>query len=605
MDLIFGNPLGFLALLGLPAVLLIHFLQRKARVEVISTLFLLENMKRDSLSGSRFERLRSSVPLWMQLLAVLLLTWLLTDPRWQRQETVQRIAVVLDSSSSMAVFEEKLRTRLRERLESLGEGALTTEFVVMETDLKRDRLYNGSDLETLTTTLQSWQPRLGAHDFGPALRVARSLVGADGLVIMATDHLLEELPYEAKLLSIGEPTENCGFAGLTIEEKDGQRIWRALIRNYGEKPATRTWSVQTEVLAGAASANQSASRRQTIEPGQTTAVQGAFPEGKDRLQLVMEPDAYRRDDVLPIIAPRPKPLTVQFPSGGKYKDLYQQVLGSFPHVGPVPPDTEADLSFLTYNPLKPAEASGNALIFIDDPLAAGELLQGPIVVENHPLVNELNWQALLGQKTIRIPSFPQDQALVWQGERPLIFLRRSGTASQLHINFDLNKSNATRLPAFVVLIHRFLESLRETKVGLEAANFETGQNLQFAFDRSDSAEPLTLNRLANGRRLEETTPLHRASLLTAPLEPGFFTVSQGQNALIEGAAHFADTREASFNGAASRDDLVTSGSTVLTGRHESDRFWRWWMLGLGLVLLLAWWFVRPRSPEPQPTTVSG
>ena len=47
------NPLGLLALLGIPAVLAIHFLQRKAVELPVSTLFLLERTQREAASGRR------------------------------------------------------------------------------------------------------------------------------------------------------------------------------------------------------------------------------------------------------------------------------------------------------------------------------------------------------------------------------------------------------------------------------------------------------------------------------------------------------------------------------------------------------------------------
>ncbi|MGB0775204.1 MAG: hypothetical protein ACPGUY_05125, partial [Akkermansiaceae bacterium] len=46
--------------------MLIHFLQRRAKVETISTLFLLRQTQRESTSGRRFDRLVNSVPLWLQ-----------------------------------------------------------------------------------------------------------------------------------------------------------------------------------------------------------------------------------------------------------------------------------------------------------------------------------------------------------------------------------------------------------------------------------------------------------------------------------------------------------------------------------------------------------
>ena len=103
-SLLFSNPAGFWALLGIPAVLLIHFLQRESRRVRASTLFLLEQLAPESAQGRRFERLRNSAALWLQLLAVLLFAWLLAGPRWLRPDSVQKVVFVLDSSASMSAF---------------------------------------------------------------------------------------------------------------------------------------------------------------------------------------------------------------------------------------------------------------------------------------------------------------------------------------------------------------------------------------------------------------------------------------------------------------------------------------------------------------------
>ena len=97
MPIVFANPLGFLALLGIPAILLIHLLQRQSQKFPISTLFMLDAIDRQSLKGQKLDRLRNSVPLWLQLLSVLVLTWLLIQPLWTRESQVQQIVIVIDN----------------------------------------------------------------------------------------------------------------------------------------------------------------------------------------------------------------------------------------------------------------------------------------------------------------------------------------------------------------------------------------------------------------------------------------------------------------------------------------------------------------------------
>ena len=183
MSLTFANLAGFWALLGIPLVLAIHFLQRQSQVVTISTLFLLDQMRRESVSGRRFERLRSSIPLWLQLLMVLLLTWLLVQPRWIRPDSVQRIAVVLDSSASMSAFKQNLEEGLNRELQKVGQSAFRTEYVAIDSRLAGEPIYNGTEMPELIEAVREWDPAGPAHDFGSALRVGRSLVGGEGLVV--------------------------------------------------------------------------------------------------------------------------------------------------------------------------------------------------------------------------------------------------------------------------------------------------------------------------------------------------------------------------------------------------------------------------------------
>ncbi|RYD48518.1 MAG: hypothetical protein EOP85_03375, partial [Verrucomicrobiaceae bacterium] len=226
-----ANPLGLLALLGIPAVLAIHFLQRKAVELPVSTLFLLERTQRDAASGRRFERIIPSVPLWMQLLAVLLLAWFLAEPRIQKAGSVQRVAVVLDSSASMGVFKKDAIERLMAELPQFQGPATTIELTVMEAAPGRPRLYAGTSVDELKEVLGKWQPSDGVTDPTQALRLARSLVSREGSVIYLTDTPAESLPFESKLIAVGEAISNVGFTGVSFTREEGALVWRALVRN--------------------------------------------------------------------------------------------------------------------------------------------------------------------------------------------------------------------------------------------------------------------------------------------------------------------------------------------------------------------------------------
>ena len=292
----FAHPAALWCLLGLPAVLAIHFLQRRSRREVVTTLFLLQQMRRESEVGNRFERLRSSIPLWLQLLMVLVFTWLLAGPRWLKKDAVQRIAIVMDASASMSAFRGDAESSVRSTLSMLISPLARVELTLLSTDPGQPALYHGASQSDLTSALPQWQPLLGVHDFNPSLRTARGLVGAQGSIILISDHVLAEaLPFEAALLSIGQETANVGWAGVTVEEKDGQLFWRALLRNYSAQPQDREW----RAVAGG---KTSAPTKLTLAPLESRTLSGPFPP-EDELMLSLTADAFTLDDNLPLLRP--------------------------------------------------------------------------------------------------------------------------------------------------------------------------------------------------------------------------------------------------------------------------------------------------------------
>jgi hypothetical protein len=580
----FGNPLGFLALLGIPAVLAIHLLQQKSRLLTVSTLFLLEQFSRESIGGSRVERLRNSIPLWLQLLMVLAVTWLLVQPRWMRKDAVQRVGIVIDSSASMSVYREGLKRELEAGLGTLATLVNRSEYVVLESRLGRERLYNGSDRAALLDALEGFDPVGGAHDFVPALRAARSLIGPEGVLVLVTDHPLASLPYETKVLSIGQPAENVGFAGLTIDDEEGVPLWKGLVRNYGQTEQRRRWWLESE-------GQRTGERTLVLAPGVAQTLQGPFPEGVDRATLILEGDAFTLDDTLPMIRPKAKELKIWRAGEAKPDDVYGKLFRSYRDVLLVPDPAEADLTVIRYNPLDPVSPPTHACIFVDDPLKEGSYLKGEIVSTNHKLMENLTWQGLLCRDSLRLPARDSDEVLLWIGDQPMIFLRHETDKRQLGFAFDLDQSNAARLPAFVVLIHRFLEGIREEKLAPENRNAETGQDLAFAYSTGEGAAPLTLESAA----MTKEFTLADAALIDAPPRPGFFRVLQGENGLIDGAAHFADTREADFRESDAVNELGGIEPVLVERHSRQDSWWRLWTLVVTLVLLASWYFSRPVS----------
>lgn len=583
----FAHPAALWCLLGLPAVLAIHFLQRRSRREVVTTLFLLQQMRRESETGNRFERLRTSIPLWLQLLMVLIFTGLLAGPRWMKKDAVQRIAIVMDASASMSAFRSEAEAAVRNTLGTLLSPLARAELSLLSSDPGQPALYHGASEADLGAALPQWQPLLGVHDFTPSLRTARGLVGAQGSLVFISDHLLAEaLPFEATLISVGKDTANVGWAGVTVEEKDGQLFWRALLRNYSSQPQDREWRAE-------AGGKASAATRVTLAARESRTLSGPFP-AEDELQLVLTADAFTLDDALPLLRPRPKILGLHVPVSPVQDGSAElrELLEKFTETQFAASTAEADVRGIVWPPSIALEANQNAIVFASPARGESSAWQrGSIVAEAHPLMEGLNWQSLLVREGMIVPRDDRDRVLLWQGDRPLISLRRTAAAAQqLFCHFDLLSSNVRKLPALAVLIHRFLQTARQEKIAPEAANFDLHQRLLLAHLRGEKAVPLQLTTRTPATTISVSTA--QAHLLRAPAQPGFFEVKQGDTLLLHGAAHFADAREADLQQAKPFQDLAKLKLTQTEITLEANSPQQLWLLLLITALLGSWWWSR-------------
>jgi len=577
MSLIISNPIGLWALLGIPAVLVIHFLQHEARRFQASTLFLLEHLAQESTEGRVFERIRNSAQLWLQLLAVLLLTWLLIQPRWQRPDSFQRIVVVLDSSVSMTAYQSRVADQVGPTLRRLDRAAATTEWRLIESDSTRPTLYAGTDLSELLLRMGAWNPRLGTHDVSPALDLARSLAGARGTVILVSDHMRNVSSRTVGLIGVGKPFSNLGFTGLRVSGDGGEQAWHAMVRNHGANPAVTTWH---------AVAGETESPRQPLElgPGESRVLKGSFPPDVQQMTLQLGGDEFTLDDQLHLLRPIPKRLEILSKVSGEDRELVGKFVGSIANAKEVGLEARHDIEIVHYEPGRlPVPVGADICI----PRSAGgfeTLTAGLIVQEKHELTDGLTWQGLLCRPVGGLEVDERVTVLVWLGKQPILALREDAGARQLIVGFTLAGSNADRLPAFVILLHRFVEQVRLEKKVRESRNVEANQRLELAVDIE--GPELILQSL--GIESAASYPSRQAALVRAPREPCFFTVRQGERDVFRGAARFADAREADFREASSFDQVGESAEMIEVEHSRSDPWIPMWIALVAAALMLSW-----------------
>jgi len=577
MGLSFANPAAAWMLLGLPAVLAIHFLQSRNRPREISTLFLLDLLPEESKRGAVFTCLRNSLQLWLHLLAVLLLSLLLAQPRLTLRESVQSIAVVLDDTAHMRAYRDRTLDTLRAELRRLAGPAARSEWLITTSDVSAPPLYRGETLAEALDALQAWAPAQLRHDPAPALTRARERVGPDGLLLWVTAHPPEAPPAGARVLGVGQALDNTGFTGVRVQAlPDGRIEWTASIAGFATAPAGR------ELIVEVPGRGAAPPQRISLSPDSLATLRGTLPEGSARGLLRLSPDAYDLDDVFPFVLPRPKVLRVNAPANDAWAGRVLGLSAALSHEEP------ADFVWEPVGEGDPPPDRSGIFVYAGD--KEGEF--GEILAEDHPLVRDLNWNGFLGRPMAKFRLRPGDQPLVWMGANPLLVLRENGSVRQLILCFNPERGNAERMPAVVLTLSRFIERLREQKVGYEAVNLETHQRIRLATDAGAGDLRLRFTPVDRAAREWSARP---GALLFAPSEPGFLEIQQGENPLLEAAVAMADSSIADLRAATSRNLPRTLLAELHERNSRRDAFTPLWLALLGLVFLLSWQRGRPRE----------
>lgn len=493
----------------------------------------------------------------------------------------------------MSVFKEQITAAIREEIPRLQGAAANTEIWLMESDPTKTKVYQGNSAESMIESFSQWNATSGATDPTNTIRIARSLIGAEGALTYITDTPpLSTLPYNTSLVAIGNHIPNCGLTGVSFEQRGEDTIWKALVKNYSNSDQQRTWHLESTQNG---QSTRTKDQPLNLKAGQIVTIQGVFPRNTERCRINLNHDQFSVDDTLPLVRPLPKPLNVESSLPTKHQTIGERILTSFPHLIPTTESTQTDL-LLTSTSTTPSNS--HLIVFPEDQSTSRPYLTGSITAPKNDLTEGLNWQTLLVRDSLSLPYTDADTVLLWQGERPLILLRYHPEEKYqaLIFNFDISRSNALKQPATAILLLRFCNQIRHHKVAPETRITETDEPLQLAYHQTENSPPLVIRTLnLIGKTLDQKTLNQYRSGIFAPSQPHFFSIHQGEITLFTSACYFADTREADFS-LCQTDSLYSATSPQASDRHtREDHYWRIWVCLILAILTASWWFATGRK----------
>ncbi len=346
-----ANPAGLaLGALAIPVIAL-HILRPRRREVTVSSTYLWRTVERPVSSATPWQRLRWSVLLALQLLAVALLAVGVARPvRLSPAVLSAHTVFIVDASASMRatdVAPDRLHAalaRLTALADQLPEGGLAS--VVVAGEHPRVALTASSDRPALQAALRTVAAGSGRADFAAAFSLAESLDTGTSPIgyVLLTDGGLGDgddklLPPGTRYESIGANALNRAVERVDVEARGSGLHARVTVRNYGSSDVTQPLRIDVDGVSAA-------TQQVTIPSGRSTVVEVDLPAG-ERIEARLDGgDILAADDAQVAVATRrPTRKVLLVGAGTFWSDLLTSIPGITVDVaptGPVPDGTGYD-----------------------------------------------------------------------------------------------------------------------------------------------------------------------------------------------------------------------------------------------------------------------
>lgn len=621
----FLAPLGLLALLALPLIIILHMLRERRRRVVVPSLLLWQLLPRRQ-EAQRRRRLPLTLLLLLHLLAAALLALALGRPQWSLAlfGGAGHTAIVIDTSTSMAAPAPGLGgTRLeaaqaRARALIAGLGARQTATLIAAGP--SPRLVDSAGPEgaaRLLAALEGLRAGGTGSDLDAALTLAEaSLQGRDrARVVVITDAALPApqlsalaarpaaLPVE--WVNVGAPIDNRAMVALAARPRGAVGPIQVYARavNYGQTPL-RT------VVRLLGDGQLLDTRAVNLQPAGEVELTWAVPRGVVELRAELDgADGLPADDVATISLDQTRPVSALLVSDAPA--ALERALRALPGVavttiapGQYAGAPEAGVADLTVfdGYLPPAWPPGGVLVVNPPPgsplLDVGERPREPGPDQRAPRATEAGAELLDGLSLASV-SFgaardvappPWARTLLARGDQPLILRGRVGSSEVAVWAFDLAQGNlATRL-AFPLLTARTVRDLTPAPLPASAL---LGEELRLVPD-------------PRAAWVELAAPDGSVAVLTAtpgeplPLaldQPGVYTLAERAEGRTLYTGRLAVNAGAPFESDLTPRALPPSLSPAAAAGLRDDQsrpLWPWLAAAALAVMMAEWFYVHGR-----------
>ncbi|MCA8975012.1 MAG: VWA domain-containing protein [Planctomycetes bacterium] len=472
-------PLGLLALLGVPLVVLLHLYRRRLRERRTAAVFLFLGERLVTDAGRTRTRLLRTPSLWLECLMALLLALWLAGPSFGGAAARHVVFVLDDSASMLAGGREAALAAVEERLAALSSHDRVS---VLRTGPRPEVLVGPRALPSeITPALGSWRPARPRHDPLPALDLARELAAGLGEVVFCTDEMAPSGSDGIEVLAVGKVAPNAAIlTAQRLRRAAGGEELRVRIAGYG--------GIFTADVAAYAGTTVLLSQPVDLGSGHGD-ISMVLPPGTGMVRVELGRDALAIDNEAFLLAEPERIVHVcdLLPDEVRQRLELPRVFAALSgHV--VDPDPLASQLLLSTRPGRPV--SGQTEVVIDPGAGERDGWRGPFVVDRGSAwLSGIHLQGvvwLAGRKD------PPGRVLAAVGNRTLLSEEFVSTGRRLWINLDPSAGNIMRAPDWPLLFANLIEASRDEVPGPVASNLVLGDEARYRRTLQAEAEDAEL-----------------------------------------------------------------------------------------------------------------
>lgn len=540
----FFNVWGFLALLAIPAIIVMYLLKQKYKEIHVPSLFLWKQAVAQSKAHKPWQKLKKNLLLFLQIAAVLFLALALANPYMTGGKKSQNYVFALDQSMSMQAKDvspsrfEKAKQQIKKMIEQAPPG--TEVSIVTMGENPYIALNSTKDKKMAQNQLSKIEATNAGVDFEKVVSLLElQKEQTQGLIYVFTDTEYDFGKMQVHKIPFGTSQENCAITVLSHSKKEQVTTVLAKVKNFGTSFADKTITLYCDDSVFDV-------QEARLEAGEEREFYfQSIPNNTTKLMVKITPeDILSADDIAyDVLETQSKQKVLFVSEQNLFIEKMMNLLSNVELYKTTPENIEnlKGYSLYIFDGVLPEvlPSDGHSLIlnppegntFLDTEQAQ-EITQ-PLVQTNHSLLGNMKIQfAVSKAKKVTLPIWAQ--TIIYAGEFPLMFAGEYENKKIAVFAFDIHDSDLPLKKEFPIFMYQLADWFFP----------KNNTNLE----KITAGNAITIHMLPESKKVTVIDPKSNSVLLAPPFpaapfqstnETGFYTLLQEKEQGEQVESYFA------------------------------------------------------------------